>query len=98
MGTAAVSQPSLDLALIGNGTIGALVDPLGDIVWGCFPRFDGDPMFCSLLGGTGHFAVELVGAVRHEQEYLANTAILVTRAFDGAGGALEVVDFAPRFR
>jgi GH15 family glucan-1,4-alpha-glucosidase len=89
---------SLDLGLIGNGTIGALVDPVGDIVWGCFPRFDGDPSFCSLLGGAGHYAIELVGAVRHEQEYLANTAILATRAFDGAGGAIEITDFAPRFR
>jgi len=37
---------SLDLALIGNGTIGAFVDPRGEINWACFPRFDGDPMFC----------------------------------------------------
>jgi GH15 family glucan-1,4-alpha-glucosidase len=89
---------SLELALLGNGTIGALVDPVGDIVWGCFPRFDGDPTFCSLLGGAGHFAVELVGAVRHEQEYLPNTAVVVTRAWDGSGGAIELTDFAPRFR
>src|SRR5439155_1394530 len=33
---------SLDLGLIGNGTIGALLNPTGDIVWACFPRFDGD--------------------------------------------------------
>ena len=89
---------SLDLGLIGNGTIGALVDPTGDIVWGCFPRLDGDPTFCSLLGGSGHFAIELMGAVRHEQEYLANTPILVTRAYDDLGGAIEITDFAPRFR
>ena len=94
---------SLDLALIGNGTIGALVDPAGDIVWGCFPRFDGDPAFCSLLGGAGVFAIELVDGVRQEQEYLPNTPILVTRLFDAGGGegggsGVEVTDFAPRFR
>jgi GH15 family glucan-1,4-alpha-glucosidase len=89
---------SLDLALIGNGTIGALVDPAGEIVWGCFPRFDGDPAFCSLLGGAGAFSVELVDGARQEQEYLPNTPILVTRLFDGSGGAVEVTDFAPRFR
>jgi len=89
---------SLDLGLIGNGTIGALVDPQGDIVWGCFPRLDGDPTFCTLLGGAGHFGIELVGAVRHEQEYLANTPLLVTRSFDGTGGAIQITDFAPRFR
>ena len=58
---------SLDLGLIGNGRIAALVDPEGDIVWACFPRFDGDPAFCSLLrerrGADDHgfLAVELLG-------------------------------------
>jgi len=51
---------SLDLGLIGNGTVASLVDGAGDIVWGCFPRLDGDPAFCSLLGGAGRFAIELV--------------------------------------
>jgi GH15 family glucan-1,4-alpha-glucosidase len=96
---------SLDLALIGNGTIAALVDPAGEIKWGCFPRFDGDPAFCSLLGGGeeggdefGMFTVELVDAMRTEQEYLVNTPILITRSYDAEGGAIELTDFAPRFR
>jgi GH15 family glucan-1,4-alpha-glucosidase len=89
---------SLDLALVGNGTIGALIDPSGEIVWGCFPRFDGDPTFCSLLGGSGSFAIELADVTRREQEYLPNTPILVTRLFDSTGGAVEISDFAPRFR
>ena len=95
---------TLDLGLIGNGSIGALVDPLGRIVWGCMPRFDGDAVFCSLLrnGGEaedfGSFAVDLVDVARSEQEYLANTAILITRLYDQRGGAVEVTDFAPRFR
>ena len=61
---------SLDLALVGNGAIGALIDAKGDIVWCCFPRFDGDPVFCSLLQGDipagkpATFAVELQGLVR----------------------------------
>lgn len=45
------SMTTLDLALVGNGTIGALVDRAADIVWCCVPRFDGDPVFCSLLKG-----------------------------------------------
>ena len=40
---------SLDLALIGNCAISALVDKRGAIVWCCMPRFDGDPIFHSLL-------------------------------------------------
>ncbi len=88
---------SLDLALIGNGTVGALVDADGEINWACFPRFDGDPMFCSLLNGTGCFAIELLERASIEQRYLHNTPVLVTRASDSAGGAIEITDFAPRF-
>src|SRR5438477_2777219 len=98
------SPASLDLALIGNGTVGALVDSMGEINWTCFPRFDGDPMFCSLLkprSGTrediGFFTVEIVDRVKTEQCYVQNTPILVTRMWDSAGGEIEVIDFAPRF-
>lgn len=91
---------NLDLALIGNCAIGALVDARANIIWGCFPRFDGDPMFCSLLKGTddfGFFSVELADCERTEQYYLENTAILVTRLYDCHGGAIDITDFAPRF-
>ncbi len=91
---------TLDLALIGNGTIGALVDARATITWGCFPRFDGDPVFCALLKDSddyGFFAVELADCERIEQHYLENTAILLTRLYDRHGGAVEVADFAPRF-
>lgn len=90
----------LDLALIGNCTIGALVDDRARIVWACFPRFDGDPVFCSLLRAddeSGLFSVELADLDRAEQRYLDNTAVLTTRLFDRHGGAVEVTDFAPRF-
>ena len=95
---------SLDLALVGNGTIGALIDPGGEIVWTCFPRFDGDPAFCSLLQPDspgpefGFFGVDLIDPAGQEQEYLANTPILVTRLHDKLGGAVEITDCAPRFR
>ena len=41
-------QP-LDLAVVGNGTIGALVAPNSTVRWMCWPRLDGDPVFCALL-------------------------------------------------
>jgi Domain of unknown function (DUF5911) len=43
----------LDLAVIGNGRTAALVDPSSRIVWWCYPRFDGDPIFSRLLAGGG---------------------------------------------
>ena len=94
--------PSLDLAMIGNCSLAGLIDRMGSVVWCCLPRFDGDPVFHSLLGtrgeeGDGEFTIELNGAVRSEQEYVPNTAIVKTRLFDGQGNAIEITDFAPRF-
>lgn len=43
-------QP-LDLGLVGNGRVAALVNPLGRIVWWCYPRFDSNPVFSRLLSG-----------------------------------------------
>ncbi|HEY4582426.1 MAG TPA: glycoside hydrolase family 15 protein [Lysobacter sp.] len=92
---------TLDLGLIGNCSIGALVDPRGRIVWGCVPAFDGDPTFCTLLSPQidgGDFTVELADCVASEQHYLENTAVLRTVLRDAHGGAVEVVDFAPRWK
>ncbi len=94
---------SLDLALVGNGTIGALIDAQGGVAWCCFPRFDGDPVFCTLLGGEnpstacGSFVIELVDGTRAEQKYLADTPILVTQLYDRHGNAVEITDFCPRY-
>ncbi|MFP4147271.1 MAG: glycoside hydrolase family 15 protein [Halorhodospira sp.] len=94
---------TLDQALIGNCGFAALVNRQAEITWACMPRFDGDPVFCSLLGppaadtGAGRFAIELEGLARSEQWYVRNTAIVVTRLYDHDGGVIEVTDFAPRF-
>jgi len=97
------SNASLDLALIGNCAISALVDRCGAIVWCCMPRFDGDPIFHALLdSGEGAspqsaFSVELEGFARSEQAYDASTAVVRTRLFNAAGEGIEIVDFCPRF-
>jgi GH15 family glucan-1,4-alpha-glucosidase len=91
---------SLELGIVGNCTISALIDRQGTIVWSCFPRFDGDPLFCRLLdndGERGFYAVELDDLAEVEQRYLDNTAVLVTRLVDRNGDGVEVTDFAPRF-
>jgi len=97
------TESSLQLAMIGNCAISALVDARSRIVWCCMPRFDGDPVFCALLdsaGGSvldGTMSVELEGSCRFEQSYDPGTAIVRTRMYDAQGQGVEVVDFAPRF-
>lgn len=97
---------NLDIALIGNCAVGALVDAHGEINWACLPCFDGDATFCSLLRECGahgaaqdfgYFAIDLADLERAEQHYLDNTAVLVTRLYDHHGGSIEITDFAPRF-
>ncbi|MCA6216272.1 glycoside hydrolase family 15 protein [Ideonella sp. B7] len=102
---AAAPRPaaSLDLALIGNCAISALVDNRASLVWACLPRFDSPPVFDALLHSAeglpldGALTVELEGLTRTEQQYDDGTAILRTRLWDGQGQGIEVVDFAPRF-
>lgn len=100
--TARSQNDALELGLIGNCSVSALIDGDGRMVWSCFPRYDGDPVFCSLLseprGSRGAFAVELANHARTAQSYLRNTAILVTTLHDESGGVVEITDFAPRFR
>ena len=92
---------NLDLGMIGNGSVAALIDAEARVVWGCVPAFDGDPAFCALLQPTVHpggdFAIELEDFVSAEQAYLANTAVLRTVLRDSHGGEVEVIDFAPRW-
>jgi GH15 family glucan-1,4-alpha-glucosidase len=97
----ASAQQSLDLAVIGNGRTAALVNPMARIVWWCFPRFDGDPVFCRLVSGDeekGFTDVVLDGFVSAHSEYVRNTAIVTTVLTDKDGAAIRITDFAPRFQ
>jgi len=94
---------SLDLAMIGNCAISALVDATAHVVWCCMPRFDSPPVFDALMQSAngvpeaGAMGLDLVDMARSEQSYDHGTAILRTRLWDTQGGCVEVVDFAPRF-
>ena len=94
----------LNLALIGNCSYAALIDQQARVVWACLPRFDADPVFSALLNGDitedarGLYEVELKNFSHSSQEYLPNTAILRTILHDRIGGAVEITDFAPRFK
>lgn len=95
------SQANLALGVIGNGSVAALIDGRGRIVWCCLPRLDSDASFCALLSPQregGDWAIQLEDFDHSEQHYLPNTAVLVTRLFDRHGAGVEIVDYMPRFR
>jgi GH15 family glucan-1,4-alpha-glucosidase len=97
---------SLDLAVIGNSSVAALIDNRARIVFASMPRLDSDPVFCSLLRGgdaagvnpaDGALSIELRDFASAEQAYLDNTAVLHSVLHDQEGGSIEIVDFAPRY-
>jgi GH15 family glucan-1,4-alpha-glucosidase len=90
----------LDLAVIGNGRTAALLNTQARLVWWCYPRFDGDPVFCRLISGDeekGFSDVVLDGFSHSESEYERNTAIVRTTLTSSDGSALRITDFAPRY-
>jgi GH15 family glucan-1,4-alpha-glucosidase len=96
-----LAEQALDLALIGNCRIAALVNPTGRIVWWCYPRFDSDPVFSRLLAGDeekGFCDVVLSDMVESKSSYVRNTAVVVTELEDQRGGRIRITDFAPRFQ
>ncbi|MDC0610414.1 glycoside hydrolase family 15 protein [Vibrio sp.] len=95
-------ENNLDLALIGNCRISALIDKMGEVVWCCMPRFDSDPVFASLLKTGekqdlhGTYGIDLDGFSHSEQHYEKNTAVLKTVLHDQKGNSVTITDFAPR--
>jgi GH15 family glucan-1,4-alpha-glucosidase len=91
--------PDLNLAVIGNCQIAALIDATGSIVWACLPRLDADPVFCALLNGDapgGCFSIAMEGATHVQQRYRRNTAVVET-IHAGPDATMRVTDFCPRF-
>ena len=46
-----------EYALLADGERGVIVGPRGDYAWMCFPRWDSDACFATLIGGEGIYAV-----------------------------------------
>lgn len=85
--------PLEDVGLIGDGTTAALVARDGSVVWLCVPRFDSEPLFCSLLdvktGGAFRIAPE--GVTEARQQYEPDTGVLVTE-LRSPTGVIRVTD------
>ncbi len=90
--------PIEDHGIIGDLHTVALVGKNGCIDWCCIPAFDAPSVFGSLLdaekGGVFSIAPLATPEMKHNQYYLPETNILITRFFtlEGVG---EVTDFMP---
>lgn len=93
-------KPSLDLAVLGNCEIAALVDEEASVVWCCLPRFDGDPLFHRLVAGSeaeaGFFSIEVADRISTRRAYVPNTAVLETDVASSAG-IVRITDHVPRY-
>lgn len=88
--------PIRDHGLIGDGTTAALVGIDGAISWLCLPRFDGDPIFSSILDKDkgGKFSIEAgpIEGARHR--YFGDSSVLITELkVDGA--VVRITDLMP---
>jgi GH15 family glucan-1,4-alpha-glucosidase len=86
-----------DYAMIGDCETAALVGRDGSIDWLCWPRFDSDACFASLLGDERHGRWIIAPRARDAKctrRYREDTLILETR-FETETGAVTIVDFMP---
>ena len=86
-----------DYGLIGDCATAALVARDGSIGWLCWPAFDSDACFASLLGTRKHGRWQIAPAeevTKTSRRYWDNTLILESR-FETADGVVAVIDFMP---
>ncbi|MGN6170018.1 MAG: glycoside hydrolase family 15 protein [Solirubrobacteraceae bacterium] len=88
-----------DMGLIGDGTTSALVGLDGSVAWLCLPRFDSEPLFCSLLDDArgGCFTVAPDEVIEARQRYEPDTAVLITelRSPTGLVGVIDALALRP---
>ena len=89
------------LPIEAHGVIGdlqtiALVGRDGTIDWCCLPHFDSPSVFASILDDRvgGSFALQARGLLQNKQMYLADSNVLVTRAYTDHGVG-QIQDFMP---
>ena len=94
-----MSVHKYEMGVVGNCSLMAYVDILGNVCWMCLPRFDSYPVFAGLLADEnagGVFTVAPEESAPLRQYYKENTNVLCTEV-EVPGGQVRITDFAPRF-
>jgi len=84
--------PIADHALLSDRHSAALVTRDGSIAWLCFPRFDSESVFASILDDeAGHWSMRPASASTSTRAYVDGTMALRT-TFHTADGTVELLD------
>jgi GH15 family glucan-1,4-alpha-glucosidase len=78
-----------EYALLADGERGVLIGPRGDFAWMCFPRWDSEGLFSSLIGGAGVYAITPVGRCVWGGYYEEGTLIWRSRWITDSGAIIE---------
>ncbi|MGB9029431.1 MAG: glycoside hydrolase family 15 protein [Acidobacteriaceae bacterium] len=83
--------------MIGDLRTAALIGAEGRLAWLCWPDFDSEACFASLLGtdANGSWTLGPVTAKRSVRRYLTGTPVLETTYIQGSGAKVTVTDFMP---
>ncbi|MFN8416353.1 MAG: glycoside hydrolase family 15 protein [Cytophagaceae bacterium] len=87
------------MGVIGNCSFIAYIHQNTNMEWLCFPRFDFDYLFGSLLDSKTGGQFQIISTdpnAKYVQSYIPNTNILET-VCTSVSGKFKVTDFAPRF-
>ena len=79
--------PIEDFGLVGDGSTAALVGRDGAVSWLCVPRFDDEPLFCSILDAHrgGRFRLAPAETVAARQRYEPDSGVLTTELRSPSG-------------
>ena len=84
-----------DYALIADLHSAALISRHGSLRWLCWPDFDSDACFASLLGSEAHgfWSISPKSTGRIERRYIPGTLIVETTYSQTSGAVVSVTDF-----
>ncbi len=85
-----------DHGIIGDGRSAALITSSGTLDWLCWPRFDSEAIFASLLdaGKGGYWSIRPTGPFASSAKYVEETNVLEIE-FTTDNGAMVLTDWMP---
>lgn len=86
-----------EYSIISDFQTGALIDLQGQLAWLCWPDFDSEACFASLIGtnANGRWTLAPASFRSSSRRYLPNTLVLETTYVNRSKAVVTVTDFMP---